>query len=391
MGIDAFGVNASQASLGPGQTKVVKVTFYADEEGVFEDTLRFESDAINDPELDVDIIGEVVEPVCQDLDGDGHGLHCALGSDCNESDPSVHVGAPERCNGQDDDCDGLHDEDYVGLGTACEVGLGACTAPGVKICAEDEASLTCSVNPTTGGNELCNELDDDCDGATDEDFPSKNLLCQVGVGACTNYDKFICAEDGQALICNVSPGDPTDELCDDGADNDCDGIIDEGMLEVCDDGIDNDCDGTIDLPCPDCTPGYVRPCDTLCGEGFQECTEDSKWGECDAPTECLCTPGDIATQPCGNCGFVESICEDSGTWADSELCLSEGVCSPGDVETQPCGSCGTQTRTCDETCGWSEWSSCVSGGECTPGDEEAQSCGSCGGQSRFCTETCRWT
>ena len=246
LGIDAFGVNVSQASLGPGQTKVVKVTFYADEEGVFEDTLRFESDAINDPELDVDIIGEVIQPVCQDLDGDGHGLHCALGSDCNESDPNVHFGAPEKCNGQDDDCDGLHDEDYVGLGSACEVGLGACTSPGVKICASDEASLTCSVNPTTGGNELCNELDDDCDGATDEDFPSKNLLCTVGVGACTNYDKFICAEDGQALICNVSPGEPTDELCDDGTDNDCDGIIDEGMLEVCDDGIDNDCDGETD-------------------------------------------------------------------------------------------------------------------------------------------------
>ena len=246
LGLDAFGANVTQASLGPGQTKIVKVTFYADEEGVHEDTLRFESDAINAPELDVDIRGEVIEPVCEDLDGDGHGLNCAAGSDCNESDPNVHVGAPELCNGQDDDCDGLHDEDYVGLGTECEVGLGACTAPGFKVCAADEVSLTCSVNPVTGGNELCNELDDDCDGATDEDFPSKNLLCSVGEGACTQYDKFICAEDGLALICNVYPGEPTEELCDDGIDNDCDGIVDEGELEICDDGIDNDCDGETD-------------------------------------------------------------------------------------------------------------------------------------------------
>ncbi|MDP6942978.1 MAG: MopE-related protein, partial [Myxococcota bacterium] len=246
IGLDAFSTNVTQTSLGPGQTKIVKVTFYADEEGLHEDTLRFESDAINAPELDVDIRGEVIEPVCEDLDGDGHGLHCEAGADCNESDPAVYVGAPEKCNGQDDDCDGLHDEDHVGLGTECEVGLGACTAPGIKVCAPDEETLTCSVNPVTGGNELCNELDDDCDGATDEDFPSKNALCSVGEGACTAYDKFICAEDGLALICNVFPGEPTEEICEDGIDNDCDGIVDEGQLEICDDGIDNDCDGETD-------------------------------------------------------------------------------------------------------------------------------------------------
>jgi len=246
IGLEAFSANVTQASLGPGQTKTVKVTFYADEEGVHEDTLRFESDAINAPELDVDIRGEVILPVCEDLDGDGHGIHCEAGADCNESDPNVHVGAPEKCNGQDDDCDGLHDEDYVGLGTECVVGLGECTAPGFKVCGPDQATLSCSVNPVTGGNELCNELDDDCDGAIDEDFPSKGALCSVGVGACTAFDKFICAADELALICNVFPGEPSEEICNDGIDNDCDGIVDEGQLEVCDDGIDNDCDGETD-------------------------------------------------------------------------------------------------------------------------------------------------
>jgi hypothetical protein len=162
-------------------------------------------------------------------------------------------------------------------------------------------------------------------------------------------------------------------------------------VEICDDGVDNDCDGTTDLPCPDCTPGYVRPCDTPCGPGFQTCSEDSDWSDCDAPISCLCDPGDIATQPCGNCGFVENICMEQGVWSTSEICLSQGVCPRDEIETQACGSCGTQSRSCDDTCGWSEWGTCESGGTCTPGDEEQQSCGSCGAQTRTCDDSCGWT
>jgi hypothetical protein len=245
-GSGAFATNLQQTVLAPGEKRSIKVTFYAEVEGEHNDTLRFESNAINGAYIDVPIHGIAKIPVCGDLDGDGHGIHCAPGGDCNESDPTVYVGAPELCNGLDDDCDGLHDEDFVGLGSACEVGFGACVTAGTKICAGDEQTLNCSVNPVTGGSELCNELDDDCDGATDEDFPSKGKLCSVGVGACAAYDKFICSEDGTSLICNVFPGEPTLEVCEDGIDNDCDGIVDEGNIEVCDDGIDNDCDGLTD-------------------------------------------------------------------------------------------------------------------------------------------------
>jgi len=245
-GLEVFATNAQQTVIPPGEKKTIKVTFYALEAGAFADILRFESNAVNDARLDVPVTAVAAEGVCEDADGDGHGVGCAQGGDCNDSDADVYVGAPERCNTLDDDCDGLHDEDFVGLGQGCEVGFGACTADGFKICASDEVSLVCSVNPVTGGDELCNDLDDDCDGVTDEDFPSKNSLCSVGVGACRVVDKYVCSADHTTTVCNVTPLEPGLEICGDGIDNDCDGITDEGELEVCGDGVDNDCDGLMD-------------------------------------------------------------------------------------------------------------------------------------------------
>jgi len=47
---------------------------------------------------------------CTDLDGDGYGLGCAAGPDCNDRDPAMHPGATELCNFKDDDCNGLVDD-----------------------------------------------------------------------------------------------------------------------------------------------------------------------------------------------------------------------------------------------------------------------------------------
>ncbi len=108
--------------------------------------------------------------------------------------------------------------------------------------------------------ELCNDLDDDCDTLVDEDFPEKGLPCTDGeLGVCLGIGEFVCKADGSGTECQITnPGGvPGVEICNQ-LDDDCDGLIDEddaGLplpcpncvpgTEICD-GLDNDCDLAID-------------------------------------------------------------------------------------------------------------------------------------------------
>lgn len=159
-------------------------------------------------------------------DADGDGFTPKEG-DCDDQEPTTYPGAPELCNGYDDNCNNKSDEGFD-LGTACTAGVGACQNGGTKVCSPDETTTVCNAVGGAPSTETCNGVDDDCDGAIDEDFDA-GMTCTVGVGSCTSAGVKICTADGVGTICNAIPGTPGPELCGNGRDDNCNDAVDEGF------------------------------------------------------------------------------------------------------------------------------------------------------------------
>ena len=147
---------------------------------------------------------------------DGSATHC---------DAAAIEPTDELCNQADDDCDGSVDEGIV-LDQLCEVGVGLCRRGGFTACGPDGA-IRCRAEAGEPQVEACNGFDDDCDGIPDEDFGGEP--CTAGVGACRREGFRVCTDDG-TLACNVTAGPPAGESCN-AIDDDCDGTVDEDYAE----------------------------------------------------------------------------------------------------------------------------------------------------------------
>lgn len=98
---------------------------------------------------------------------------------------TVCVSQTETCNGKDDDCDGLVDEGNPGGGASCSTGQYGVCAAGTTACTS--GAIVCNRNTAPSG-EVCNGLDDDCDGGVDWPTLCAPRCSKSGVPCMADFD-----------------------------------------------------------------------------------------------------------------------------------------------------------------------------------------------------------
>ncbi|MDH5490647.1 MAG: MopE-related protein [Myxococcales bacterium] len=293
----------------------------------------------------------------------------ACGADCDDASADVRPTALESCNGVDDDCDGLTDEEVLsfyypdcdgdGYGESGAVARGACatpTAPPVGcvggVGGWSEASNDCddaesAIHPWAP--EICNTLDDDCDGSVDEG---------ITFGYYPDCDGDTFGRPGSMRVDCWRPSTPPAECpdplvaswsvnaddCDDGA-----GARHPGAPELCN-GMDENCDGVIDgdpaaIFCD--LPNVEREtCEAgVCGVGLCR----AGWDDCDGFESTGCETN-LLVDPL-HCGACDAACSlPDGTPACALGVCTVETCDPGFHECS--GACASDTApaTCGSSC-----------------------------------------
>jgi len=200
-----------------------------------------------------------------DADGDGYSADV----DCDDTDPYVHPGANEVCNGIDDNCDDrideavlltfYHDSDSDNFGNPAQT-LAACEAVAGYVADNTDCNdADADVNPAAA--EVCNGADDNCDDSIDE-------------GCATYYSDSDSDGYGNPAVSMVDTSQPPGYTANAGDCNDTDPEINPGATEVCD-NLDNNCDGGIDEELTRPTACGVGAC--VGNAGTETCTAGT-WG-----------------------------------------------------------------------------------------------------------------
>ncbi|MBI4412425.1 MAG: putative metal-binding motif-containing protein, partial [Deltaproteobacteria bacterium] len=197
--------------------------------------------------------GEAVN-LYNDRDGDGYpDSEGYPDSDCNDNSAAIHPGAVELCDGIDNDCDGTVDENIAAITWYRDYDMDGYGNPNntTQSCLpldqpsssnnyqprwsannDDCADSRANVHP--GAPEICDGLDNDCDGDRDEESDADG-------------DGFTaCASDYSYQDCN-----------------DANPAVFPGMIEITCNGLDDDCDASTpdntDCPVETDAPGYSGP------------------------------------------------------------------------------------------------------------------------------------
>jgi hypothetical protein len=329
--------------------------------------------------------------------------HCAgacvnMADGCTGTDSMMCQGGvgptTETCDGLDNDCDGSIDNGIATGGAcgapnnngACKQGIMACVG-GTNVCAGHCSSTTgqaCGgglpvcpgaetcVAPVAPSFELCNNADDDCNGTIDDGFQVGGIYNQStqNCGACGTICGAGLPNGGNAVWTCSAAGTCQIASCKAGYHDNINGAVDgcefgvcfDSGPEVCD-GADNDCDGKIDetpaigtAPTICATQGECKnavaacPCANMndsagCFNGgtcTTTCTNQGGW-ECSYPaTVTVDTNGAIVPET--KCDNLDNDCD--GIIDNNQIQLEHADCAgytPGNA-----GSCPALTVACDD-------------------------------------------
>ena len=295
-------------------------------------------------------------PDVTDADGDGY----SSAVDCDDASAAVYPGADETCNGIDDDCDDEVDEgdaldaetyyadsDSDGYGNADDTSTACALPSGYSDNDSDCDDSDSAVSP--GADEICDEIDNDCDGETDEDDATDAPTWYAD----SDGDSF-GDDDDVVLTCDRPSGYVADGGdCDEG-----DAAINPGATELCDE-VDNDCDGDIDEgDAADALTWYADSDEDSYGDPEVSTTA------CSQPSGFLadasdCDDGAVSVNPAATeiCDEIDNDCDgsvdetdadDAATWyADSDSDGFGDLASTTPACTQPSGYVADATD-CDD-------------------------------------------